>query len=47
MNFFLSSVMFSVKVSFPAKTAVGIAIKKLQTAATKLVQSSEQKRLET
>ena len=41
MNFFLSSVMFSVKVSFPAKTAVGIAIKKLQTAATKLVQSSE------
>ena len=43
MSFFLSSVMFSVKkVSFPAsKTAVGIAIKKLQTAATKLVQSSE------
>ena len=42
MNFFLSSVMFSVKkVSFPAKTAVGIATKKLQTVATKLVQSSE------
>ena len=41
MNFLLSSVMFSVKkVSFPAKT-IGIAIKKLQTAATKFVQSSD------